>query len=390
MLNQLSDPLEGVLASLESQEEAASRQIGPFDSLAQGASCAVIFGCGHLGKRAFSGVVKTAFNVVAFADNNPSNWGKTLEGIPIVSPAEAVAKHNDEAFFLVAIYNGTAPRQQLRDLGCKRIVPFPLFVWHFPSFFPDAGLELPHRILESLSDVRRGYEVLSDLKSREEFAAQIHWRCTLDYGCLPAPDPSIDTYYPPDLIHLTPQEVLVDCGAFDGDSIRMFLERTGNSFHHIYAVEPDPKNRAALKSNLSVLPGNQSDRISILPYGVGSRNETVFFNVTGTAGSRITATSDTASIECRKLDDLLEGPEPTFIKMDVEGAEPFAIEGATETIRRARPILAVCAYHKCEHLWTLPVLMKAALPEYQIFLRRYAEECWEMVYYAIPPERRSG
>ena len=74
--------------------------------------------------------------------------------------------------------------------------------------------------------------------------------------------------------------------------------------------------------------------------------------------------------------------------MDIESAEPYAIEGATETIRKARPIIAACAYHKCEHLWTIPVLMKAALPEYQIFLRRYAEECWEMVYYAIPPERR--
>jgi hypothetical protein len=35
----------------------------------------------------------------------------------------------------------------------------------------------------------------------------------------------------------------------------------------------------------------------------------------------------------------------------------------------------------------LPQIMKAALPEYQISLRRYAEECWETVYYAVPPER---
>jgi FkbM family methyltransferase len=379
---QLSDPLEQILAGLESHEGGASAQAGTFDSIAQGASRVVIFGCGQLGRAILPAVTKAGLDVVAYADNNRSSWGTTFEGIPIVSPAEAVAKHNDDALFLVAIYNGTPPRAQLRDLGCKRIVPFPLFFWHFSSFFPDAALELPHRILESRSDVRRGYETLSDTKSREEFAAQIQWRCTLDYDCLPSPDPSIDTYYPPDLIHLTPNEVLVDCGAFDGDSIRMFLERTGNSFRHIYAVEPDPRNRAALKSNLSALP-----EISILPYGVANRNETVSFNVTGTAGSRITANADTASIECRKLDDLLEGPEPTFIKMDIEGAEPFAIEGATETIRKARPILAVCAYHKCEHLWTLPALMKAALPEYQIFLRRYAEECWEMVYYAIPPER---
>jgi hypothetical protein len=101
----------------------------------------------------------------------------------------------------------------------------------------------------------------------------------------------------------------------------------------------------------------------------------------------MTTDQSSDSIECRRLDGLLNGSPPTIIKMDIEGAEPDALRGATETIRTARPMLAVCAYHKCEHLWTLPALMKAALPEYQISLRRYAEECWETVYYAVPPER---
>jgi len=38
----------------------------------------------------------------------------------------------------------------------------------------------------------------------------------------------------------------------------------------------------------------------------------------------------------------------------------------------------------------LPPLVHDALPDYKIFLRRYAEECWETVYYAIPPERLAG
>ncbi len=383
----LQDPLERALTWLGSHQEAVLRESEGFDSIAQGASSIVIFGCGHLGKTAFSGAVEAGLKVVAFADNNPSIRGGVLEGIPILSPSEAVAKYNESAGFVVAIYNGTPPRAQLRALGCKRIVPFPLFYWRFSSLFPDVGLELPHRILESLDEARRGYELLSDAESRQEFAAQIQWRCTLDYACLPAPEPSVDTYFPPDLIRLTSHEVLVDCGAFDGDSIRMFLEKSGNRFRHIYAIEPDPRNRAALESSLSSLPRNHPGGISILPYGVNRRNETVSFNVTGTAGSRMSAGEGTMSLETRKLDDLLDGPEPTFIKMDIEGAEPYAIEGATEIIRKARPILAACAYHKCEHLWTIPVLMKTALPDYHIFLRRYAEECWEMVYYAIPPER---
>jgi hypothetical protein len=73
--------------------------------------------------------------------------------------------------------------------------------------------------------------------------------------------------------------------------------------------------------------------------------------------------------------------------MDIEGAELDAIPGAARIAAECRPIMAVCAYHHCSDLWTLPGLLKAANPTYHVFLRRYAEECWETVYYAIPPER---
>ena len=67
--------------------------------------------------------------------------------------------------------------------------------------------------------------------------------------------------------------------------------------------------------------------------------------------------------------------------------QPDALLGAHEIMARHSPVMAVCAYHKCEHLWTIPQLLKTGNPGYRIFLRRYAEECWETVYYAVPPER---
>jgi hypothetical protein len=93
-------------------------------------------------------------------------------------------------------------------------------------------------------------------------------------------------------------------------------------------------------------------------------------------------------VDCRSLDSVFADTVcPTLIKMDIEGAELDAITGAGKTIVRCRPIVAACAYHKCDHLWVIPKLLKAANPDYQIFLRRYAEDCWETVYYAVPPER---
>ena len=381
------DPLEEVLAAL-----SLPNAIPNFEQVGDGTGGVVIFGCGQLGTFALDGATRAGLKVLAFADNNQTNWSRRIAGIKVMSPQEAVHRYNDEAFFVVAVYNGTAPRKQLAELNCRRIWPYPLFFWRFWQHMPfEDRLELPDRVIEDPKAIRAGYAHLSDAKSRIEFAAQIQWRCSLDYDCLPKADPPAEMYYAPDLVSLSAQEVLADCGAFDGDSIRVFLESAGGRFRHIYAIEPDTKNLVALDKYLASLPSDVSQRISVLNFGLSDRDEVVSFDASGTVGSRVVAGAGSDSIQCRLLDEILDGPQPTLIKMDIEGAEPRAILGAAATIRASRPILAICAYHRCEHLWTLPALIKNALPEYEIFLRRYAEECWETVYYAIPPERlRSG
>jgi FkbM family methyltransferase len=379
-LDPLADAL-GVLAWSSSK----------LDPTVEGMRKVVIFGAASLGKLALEGASNAGLDVLAFADNNPAKWGGRLDGIEIMSPGEAVSRFNDEAFFVAAVYNGAGPRRQLAELNCQRIVPYPLFFGLFSQYMPSGGgLEPPDRVAADPEAIRAAYAVLSDAKSQVEFAAQIRWRRSLDYDYLPAPEPLAEMYYPVDLVQLNEHEVLVDCGAFDGDSIRMFLKKTDGRFSYIYALEPDAKNRTALHAYLSSLPGDAAEKVCVLPFGVSDLDEIVSFDSSGTMDSRVVAGAGLESIECRRLDNILEGPAPTFIKMDIEGAEPKAIVGASATIRTARPMLAVCAYHKCEHLWTLPVLLKAALPEYQIFFRRYAEECWETVYYAIPPERLLG
>ena len=382
------DPLDRAFARAGSAAEALTREQTMFASLARGARKAVIMGYGHLGRIVVAGARDAGLEIAAITDNRSPLQGSLVDGIPVLSPADAVARHNHDAFFVVAIYNGSAPRQQLRALGCDRIVPYPAFYWEFSRHLTAApGLDLPHAILASRDAIRAGYQCLHDERSREEFAAQIAWRCTLDYTLLPPQDPPSDTYFPRRLMHLSAGEVLVDCGAFDGDSVRLLLDKTGGGFRHIYACEPDAANRAALGRYLESLPPDQRDRVSILPFAIGDRDGVAYFDASGTAGSRLSGAATREAVECRRLDTLLSGAAPTIIKMDIEGAEPLAIRGAEATLRRARPILSVCAYHVCDHLWTLPALIKEIQPEYRVSLRRYAEECWETVYYAIPPER---
>jgi FkbM family methyltransferase len=348
----------------------------------------VVLGTGHLGNLAVSGLRAAGIEPLALCDNNSRLWGSQKDGLLVLSPAEAAERYKDSATFVVAIYNSVAPRRQLQDLGCTRVVPYPVLFWKYWRTMPkEDRLELPHRILERAGEMAAGYKLLSDERSRREFCAQIRWRCLLDYGCLPVADDPREMYFPADLFRPLPEEVFVDCGAFDGDSIRTFLSVSGGQFRKIYAWEADAANYSALSGYRSGLGEEIAARLEILPFAVGSRNGTVRFCADGFVGSRVADSGETQEVECRTLDSVLAEAAPTLIKMDIEGSEPDALKGAVRTMAERRPVMAVCAYHKCEHLWEIPQLLKSANPDYRIFLRRYAEDCWETVYYAVPPER---
>jgi len=196
-------------------------------------------------------------------------------------------------------------------------------------------------------------------------------------------------YFAPELFRLHDHEVFVDCGAYDGDSIRAFLSHTSHAFERIVACEPDAHNRAALDAFLATLTPATRARIAVLPFALSNHDGIVSFAATGAVDARIAQSAFEAdAVPCRRLDRLLETmPRPTLVKMDIEGAEPLALDGLREALPVSRPILAICAYHEAEHLWRLPLLMKTLLPEHRLALRRYAEGCWETVYYAVPEER---
>ena len=359
-----------------------------FDDLSVSSDSLVLFGAGALGRYTLSGLRKAGIQPIAFADNNPKLWNQRVDNLEVLAPADAAALYSKRAVFVTTIYNGSGPRRQLADLHC-RAIPFAALFWKYSDVFvPESGIGLPQDMLDSCSEIEACYRILADDASREELRQQIRWRCTLDYGVLSPPRDPRNIYFEPDLIRSRDDEVFIDCGAFDGDSVRAFLQQRGERFSQVYATEPDPANRKAFDAFASDLPDAIRDRITLWPYAVGKESARVRFKATSTAGSKVDA-SGTYEAECRSLDDLLMERQvvPTYIKMDIEGAEPEAIEGAANTLRQHAPVLAACLYHRCDHLWRIPLLINKLAPDYKIFIRRYAEECWELVCYAVPASR---
>lgn len=88
----------------------------------------------------------------------------------------------------------------------------------------------------------------------------------------------------------------------------------------------------------------------------------------------------------------LQGGGISLIKMDIEGSELKALEGAKNSIKNYMPALAICVYHRTEDLITIPQFIKTFETNqriYKLFLRKYhIMSNYELVLYAIPNERK--
>lgn len=73
--------------------------------------------------------------------------------------------------------------------------------------------------------------------------------------------------------------------------------------------------------------------------------------------------------------------------MDIEGSEPDALAGCSRIIAVNSPVLSICVYHLQNHLWAVPLQMKALLGDSRFFLRSHVHESWDLVCYAIPSYR---
>jgi FkbM family methyltransferase len=335
----------------------------------------VIFGCGELGRRAVRNLRSCFVEPLAYCDNNRNLWGATLDGLPVLSPSSARLLF-PTASYVVGIFNPSRVKQQLDELGLKA-VSYPYLCREFK--FADTTLR--HLSGDDYVDATTVFDLLADAYSQDELDYLLEWH-GLSHA-QPAKtrlhsDPK-DIYFPQHLYKMGQDEVFVDCGAFDGDTYLQFLHAADGKFKQAFLIEPDPRNVKSLPEN---------DDVEVVQAAVSDHVGKVSFDAAGTAGSTITDAGST-QVRCVTLDYVFSGNRstPTIIKIDVEGHELEVLAGAKETIKKHQPVLAVCAYHKPEHLWQIPQLIHKLNPSYKIYLRRYAEDCWETVYYAIPPGR---
>jgi FkbM family methyltransferase len=388
----LAHKLERLLA--QPLEAVYEREAHLFDELAGSlANSLVLFGAGGLGRKTLKGLRLHGIEPLALTDNNPKLHGKQIDGLAVLAPAQAAHEYGRSALFLITIYTDSAPGgiepiiQKLNEMGCERVLSFYSLYWKYAAqFLPHYAYDLPHKVIESSSQILAAFDLFYDPTSREEYFAQINWRLDPMYAQVP-PQATHEIYFPPELITLNENEVFIDCGAYDGDTVQSFLKQTRNRFSRLLAFEPDPMNYQKLTELINSLPSAISTRLRTSNRAIGREPKLLHFNAQGVASSSFNDEGEII-VQSEPLDSLIRGETPTFIKMDIEGAELDALCGAEEQIRKHLPILAISAYHSQDHVWRLPLLIETFSENYRFFLRRYTQRFLDdLVLYAIPSHR---
>lgn len=347
----------------------------------------VVFGSGNLGRRIGDFLLKHDMPLIAFADNNNQKWGSLFLERTVSSPDSFDADVKEKAIWIVAIWspgNSFAQvKEQLQGLGVKKIFHAAALMQLYPNeLLPYYHFQTPtyfrgHR--EAISDV---YNCLADDESKQQFLAHLNCRVNLDFESLPEAD-SRNQYFPTDIISLSDNEVFLDAGAYNGDTMEDFLQRTNMKFEKYIALEPDPHNYEALKG---VAAGYPRQKIELFQYAIGEKNGTAMFDATGGANAHIMH-SGTYEVPCKCIDEAFFDSTPSFMKFDIEGAELDALKGAENTIKTHKPTLAVCIYHKPDDLWSICLYLKENFPFYSFFVRTHQWDGLDFVLYAISKSR---
>lgn len=177
-------------------------------------------------------------------------------------------------------------------------------------------------------------------------------------------------------------DTMIDGGAFKGDSAAEYIEAVHPKT--ILAAEADPKTFAKLS-----LYAENEKRSDVIPINAAllDRDGEVEYISSGSRGSGKDGQNHrakTKSIPCRKIDSLVSGRQIDLIKLDVEGAEEFAIAGARGTIKTHTPNMAVSLYHRTDDLYTLVNTVHELLPNHRLYLRRVpCIPMWDLNLFAI-------
>lgn len=339
-----------------------------------------IYGMGEIGHNTLNALQENGFKVDMFCDSDIEKVGKVYKTVTCIS-LERLYEFKEDTIILIAsalYYNEI--KEMLILKGFKNFISV-----EPEKFRIEKELKQNRKIiLDSLGEL---LNLVADDISRDVILEIVGGWYQEDFK-----QESLNRicthpqYFPENIIRLGETEVFFDCGAFTGDSFKAFLKETEGKLEAAVLFELSSTICSTLQENVYALCnkyGLDKRRIMIVPKGVSNRRGQIQYSEDSassliTDGEGITGQIDT-------IDNFIEecGVIPSFLKMDIEGEEISALLGTQNSIKKYKPKLAICIYHRVSDLWEIPFLLSKMLPSYKIYVRHHTNMLIETVCYAV-------
>lgn len=184
------------------------------------------------------------------------------------------------------------------------------------------------------------------------------------------------SYFDKDIFLPCDEQAFIDGGGFHGETSKRFAN-WAKSYRRILTFEPDNRNAAICKEKLKDI-----DSVTVYNAALWEEDKLLSFKRSGDDGasSKVSEGNMEESIHGIALDSVVK-EQVSFIKLDIEGAELKALQGAKGIIQRDRPRMAICIYHKPKDIWEIPLFIKRLVPEYHMAVRHYMTYVYDTILY---------
>jgi len=321
-------------------------------------------------------------SVECVIDNDIKKHGLKIDGIPIVSVEEVTTAYEGICVIVAASYGST--RNEIIYLLEERQLPY--FEIDMAQYWEAVNLSEMKpdgryaEIAKAFNYYTILYSMLQDIKSRLVLINILNYRVSYNQDYLKKiVSEENRQYFEPTIYPITDRDYFVDCGAFNGDTFNVLMDSVAGKINGYYGFEPTTE-----AFNQLVTTTSKFSNVLLFQKGVYSKTETLRFDTRKVMGAHSISEEGNAEIDVISLDEALKGFRVTFIKMDIEGAEMDALNGAKTMIQEQNPVLAISVYHKTNDLYEIPLLIESFGVKYNYYLRHYTLNGFETILYAVP------
>lgn len=332
-------------------------------------------------------------NISFIVDNDSDKQGTKIYGIPVKSPEELKSLNPQSTLVVIAVENSIPEiYKQIHNMGEYNIMSARILI-------NDILSQVAVELVQNKDKTEEVSNLLYDDKSKWIYNEVIRRRTI--YGECDFSDLVVrgDAEYRVPLVYESAcpkDEIIIDCGAYNGDTLKKFAETYGPRLKKIYAFECMEESIEDLSLAMTHIRNKKYyPEMILMPYALSDHDCTMKLAKTnkpngsflvdnrGFAQSALYE-SDYVDVNVTFLDKVIPSDEKvTFIKMDIEGSEYSALQGAERLIKKSKPRLAISIYHCGEDYYRIPLLLKSFVPEYKFAVRHHNKNhcdtdlyCW--------------